>query len=597
MVVAVLAKAPHLLLEDRHLSAVEAVKSVLGTHPEYVQVEETEVLPLLSGCSVVWRRKLHCNGSIRTVDVGLPRHFPDTAPVACVHEWEDLVGSNPHIENQGLLCVIPESASIDSTDPVGLVTYVFESAYEIINGTDQDDFREEFSYYWQASIDKEAKDVVLVDSPTSLQPITSAAIVKDCIFIGSSLERLKNWLGRITGKSFELEEQIPAFIISIQKPLHPREYPYTVTDLVTLANANDIASAQRIIDHIVKKSSPAVAILVQEDGGVGAIAAVTFKGLQLSKIRLRDENRGFRPGMTPSRLLFNRCTKRIEDIRIERNIVSRADHEQVHTRGGNGMDLSQKSIVLIGGGSLGGYVAHLIAKAGVDNITIIDKEKLRWENIGRHILGASFVGQWKAEAIASELSRQMPHLTVNGISEDWRDYLAKDQDFFNGYDLVVSTVADWRSEAPLNTMARQAAIPRVLFGWLEPFAVAGHCLLIETEGGCFQCAANAKGQFEQRVSEFKNPTLSKDSSGCTHYQKYGPIAVLPVASLIATTAIDSLIESFEHSQLHTWISSEEHFCSVGASFNDKWSAEINKSGYNRIMRREWMQSSTCPICA
>ena len=98
---------------------------------------------MLRHCSAVWRRHIHTSNRERTVDVGLPPYFPDEPPIACVVEWEDLELKNPHVFNGGFLCVIPDSASIDGNDPVGLVTHVFDGAEAVLNGTSPNDFRDE----------------------------------------------------------------------------------------------------------------------------------------------------------------------------------------------------------------------------------------------------------------------------------------------------------------------------------------------------------------------------------------------------------------------------------------------------------------------
>ena len=553
-----MAETPHSLLEKRNRDALEAVRVALQNNPGCVLVETGDIPPLLSACVAVWRRRLLCKGVQRIVDVGLTQYFPDAAPIACIHDWEDLIHSNPHVEEQGLLCIIPESASIDSDDPVGLVKYVFDSAEVILNGTGADDFRDEFTNYWARSVSTDSRWVMLLDSPDKLGVTFPVVIVENRILIASSLERIKRWLRNCLNKPSNLEDKKLGIVVNIEKPLHPREYPNTLADLVALADANDVTASHRIKEHIARGRDSAVALLLQRDGDAVVLAAATFSGLQLNKIRSRNMNRGFRPGRTPPRLLLSRSTSSLTSVDVERNFVIRVDHQHIHTRGGDGSDLSTKSVLLIGCGSLGGYVAHLLTRAGIGHITIIDRETLRWENIGRHVLGASFTGQSKAEALANELNRQMPHLTLTGITKDWREQISEEQDFFSKFDLVLSTAADWRSEAPLNSMARQVTMPLVLLGWMEPFAAAGHCMVIGPNGGCFRCAANSMGQFAHSVSSFDGGTLSKDSAGCAHYQRYGPLALMPVASLVATTAVDCLLDSPNYSQLRTWISSEEH---------------------------------------
>src|SRR5262249_24268097 len=145
---------------------------------------------------------------------------------------------------------------------------------------------------------------------------------------------------------------------------------------------------------------------------------------------------------------------------------------------------------------------------------------------GRHILGASSIGRWKAEAIAEELKRELPHLEVLGISKDWRDAFSCDPEILARHDLIVSTTADWRCERPLNALNNDTQVPPLLFGLLEPHAVAGHCLVVSKRGGCLECGVNTFGQFIPKVVTFDTTTTSKEPGACTHYQQYGPTALM-----------------------------------------------------------------------
>ena len=127
--------------------------------------------------------------------------------------------------------------------------------------------------------------------------------------------------------------------------------------------------------------------------------------------------------------------------------------------------------------------------------------------------------------------------------------------------------------------------------------MAGHCLAIAQHGGCFECAANEFGQFYHAVAEFKTAPISKEPGGCTHYQHYGPTALMPVASMIASAVVESLLDSPKNSFLKTWVSSAEHFKSVQANLSKIWAPEVGKMGYSHTFRKPWNRSPSCVICA
>ena len=236
------------------------------------------------------------------------------------------------------------------------------------------------------------------------------------------------------------------------------------------------------------------------------------------------------------------------------------------------------------------------ARAGVGRLTLTDNDVLTWGNIGRHILGADYIGRSKAEALAERLLQELPHLNIVGINKNWREALTNNPDFIETHDLVISTTADWRCERPLNQIMRTGKAKNLVFGWIEPYAVAGHCLVLGREGGCFECGANEFGQFSHAVASFANATIHKEPGGCANYQRYGPVAMMPVVSLVASTVIESLLSTSSNSCLNTWVSSRDQINSNGATLTECWKPQVETSGYSRVFQKTWTKSKTCLVC-
>jgi len=585
------------LLQNRHREAVEVVKADLATDSAFKQTSTGDAPPLLANCSAIWQKTIRVSNKDRIVYVGLPPHFPDEVPKAFVADWKEIHLKNPHVELNGALCTIPDSAAIDSKDPAGLVRYVFNDCEQILKGTGSNDFQNEFSSYWNRCVTNSGQNILIIDSVDQLKNPFSVVFSEKFICAASSTKRLSIWLSHCIGQSTELKDVELGITIHLDAPLLPDKYPNTLDDLISLAESNDSQAADLIKKHVSNDVRKGLALLVQKEGDGAAFAGIVFTGLGLSQLKSPELVQGFRPGKVPADLLRKRAVKLIAQANVTRVAVNRADHGWIHSRGGDGRDLSKKSVLLIGCGSLGGYVAHLLSRAGIGRLTMTDNDHLGWENLGRHILGAFYIGRWKAEAVAEMLTRELPHLEIKGIPKDWRDAFTSDPKFFEGHDLIISTVADWRCERPLNELARKALIPPLFMSWLEPHALAGHCLTILKNGGCFECAANEHGKFNHAVAQFKKPPLSKEPGGCAHYQHYGPTALMPVASMTASVVVESLLNPTQDSFLNTWVSSAEHFKAAEADLAPTWVDEISKSGYLRILRKPWNKSTTCTVCA
>ena len=584
-------------LKTRQAQAVEAVETALLKDAALAKVSSSDRQDQLPACTVAWQTTGHVHNKVWTVYIGLPKFFPDEPPIAKVLGWNHEEHLTPHVGADGVICAITHFAAIDSSDPIGLFRYVVQCTHEILAGTGDADFRAEFSYYWTHQASVNARQVIIVDPIDSLDHSFPAIFCNDYIFVASSAERLNRWISHRVSESSTLKTEDMGVKLTLDAPLIPSLFPKTLADLIEIAHDNDHEAEKRIENHVNTSPGNGLVLLLQREGKGVALGGVVFKGLNLFFSHTKELNKGFRPGRVPLGVLRKRALPFVVRQVVTRNTVQRVDSQWIHSRGGDGRNLSEKSVLLIGCGSLGGYVAHLLSRAGVGRLTITDNDKLKWENLGRHVLGASFVGRWKAEAMAESISQELPHVEVQGIPIDWRDAFLSDEKLLDRHQLIISTVADWRCERPLNNIGRKSTMPPIIFGWLEPYAVAGHCLLTVSKGGCFQCGANSFGQLIDPVAIFKESTLIKEPGGCTHYQNYGPTTLMPVASLIASTAIESLIDTSGNSKLNSWVSDAEHFAKVGASPSPAWSREVQRLGYSRTFNRKWDQSRDCAVCS
>ena len=77
---------------------------------------------------------------------------------------------------------------------------------------------------------------------------------------------------------------------------------------------------------------------------------------------------------------------------------------------------SDPRVTAIGAGALGSPVLTNLTRSGYGQLTVIDGDVLHPHNLARHALGASYVGWFKAEALASDLSKIMDEeLSVRSI--------------------------------------------------------------------------------------------------------------------------------------------------------------------------------------
>jgi hypothetical protein len=133
-----------------------------------------------------------------------------------------------------------------------------------------------------------------------------------------------------------------------------------------------------------------------------------------------------------------------------------------------------KRVLLLGCGSLGAPVAELLARSGIGNLHLLDKEVFEPENCARHILGADDIGLSKADAVAKRLKRSVPEINVKGqraLGADWIHYVCKP----DVYDLIIDCTGESAVRVMLSQYRRHSlgSCPLV-HAWVEPFCAATH---------------------------------------------------------------------------------------------------------------------------
>lgn len=99
-------------------------------------------------------------------------------------------------------------------------------------------------------------------------------------------------------------------------------------------------------------------------------------------------------------------------------------------------------VLVVGLGGVGAYAAEMIARAGVERMTIVDADVVGVSNINRQLVALhSTVGEAKAEILASRLRDINPDIQLTVIQKYIKDD-ATDQllDRQSGYDFVVDAI-------------------------------------------------------------------------------------------------------------------------------------------------------------
>lgn len=119
--------------------------------------------------------------------------------------------------------------------------------------------------------------------------------------------------------------------------------------------------------------------------------------------------------------------------------------------------LAKTSVCVFGLGGVGGYSCEMLARSGVENLTIIDFDKVSTSNINRQIVALhSTIGKSKAILFKERLLDINPNININVIDE----FYIEEFDFSN-IDYVIDAIDTIRSKVNLLSICHRNKIPVV----------------------------------------------------------------------------------------------------------------------------------------
>lgn len=556
--------------------------------------------------AAAWRiNVVFSDGVTRRIDLVAGAQFPAT-PVrtALVDHPEPMTW--PHVESDGILCLLPNLAEWDPDDPsevaLNLLNRSVRLVEELLEGSIVErDFREEFVTYWGYRVHSQGENLFSLVAPEPPSRIVRVWRGKGLEVVGEDEDAISKWVSHRFGSKTPVKTEAAAFLW-LEAPLLPTEYPETAADLYHLAERID-GEAIATLEQAAKGEPDEVLALLGAIGRGGA-ASIGVKAFnpkrRKGRPRAPDEplSMGFRPGHTPEPLLLGRF---FSALPVVRTLVQRADAEWVHGRGQDARTcrLRGATVVVIGCGSIGAPVTCALAQAGVGRLILVDPEPLTWPNVGRHPLGATAVGRNKAEALAERLQTDFPHLKVEHIACGLQQLLAHNQYLLEVADMIVAATGNWVAESALNRWhVRQGRGRPIVYGWTEAHACAGHAVAIGQSGGCLQCHIGRTGAPELTAVEWPDGGgIAQEEPACgAHYQPYGPVELAYVNAMIAEVALDCLLDPPAESFSRAFVASPRRIASLGGRLTEGWRSAFGEVAEGvRTINRLW-PSASCAAC-
>ncbi len=483
-------------------------------------------------------------GMERTLRVSFGESFPDLPATFSVLPWPTLEW--PHVMTGGL-CLHAEDEQPLNDTPEASISYSFSqfSALLQFNLSHSDEtarrceFQKEIRSYWALQIPTAEHRLTLISIPNGSGPLD---VVSDrpgmqrqnLRYLAAPEHSQINAFEKRQGRQ-HVQSRATAkagyFLKLVETP--PPRLPAPNSDLISWLmpsiEPSELVEFQSWLDE------------TRDLGARWIVVSLPTEDIALEAFYVTA------PGMnSKTRRVFGRRTQRRQTWRAQKpSALSRVpidvlDAMVIHQRGGQAAaKLSEKKVVLVGAGSLGGELAVTLARAGVGMLVLVDPDLLEDVNVGRHVLGASDLGRPKVIALADRIRKDIPTTEVVAIPKAVQATTGGLATHFGDADLVLVTTANWPSEAYLWALKAAGSEWSLIQAWSEPHALVGHAL-IAPKGSYDGRYLFERGNFRHLKSDWpSNGVIPLPACG----QSYIPASganLSRIVSMIAACALRAL---------------------------------------------------------
>lgn len=489
------------------------------------------------------------------VHLSFPPKFPDEPLIVTVDD-PTAISRRAHIEQNGKLCLFPNTGLlIDTTRPKQIILDSLERASDVLFGA-EDDYKTEFLAYWRHL---HTPQILSIVSDFDKAHALAATTAGNFLVFGDNASSLHEWLRRV---GWPNAKQHNAFMVPL------RELP----DAPPIGSNSKLRAMLKIVQNYASESDrkafelwlknlglPAYLVLSAPDiSGTGKIvfAAELLRAEGKAAGRV---HKGFRIGTLPPSLEVVRS----KDQPVIRFAPQRVDAEYLVSRVGGDTEFFRSSIMVVGCGSLGSQIAENLAASGVGTLTLVDNDELSADNVHRHVLGMSQIGENKTIALRDHLLGRLPHLNLVSIPEDIEEVFSNQPDLFHEHELIIFALGDETLERRLNRSFPSST--RRIHGWLEPLGVGGHALLTGNSA-CFGCVFDRDEAGLHNLTSLvgREQDFLRSIGGCSGaFTPFGFVDAAQGAVEVTRLALEVLRNKNMGPRLISWAGSADQFRSGG----------------------------------
>lgn len=530
------------------------------------------------------------NKSFVELELFIPNEFPIKLPEFYINKTKSFVA---HIGPDGKICLFDKSSLIvDTSNPDIFIKDCYDQAVSILNiPLDSDEFKSELvrefnSYWYQVSGDFVYWNHSLPLSNLlydKLYRFNNVAVITDSL---SEAKIFASKYTRFSNIDKNVSEDCVIITLRDGSKLPRIKKKYNLSEIRRYISSRITSSTSKAFDDFLKKKIRNKTLNI-------IIRCKAEKDYIIFGFRFIFKNK------------FLQSIKKSIPIEIKPLYINRIDYEYLLFRSESEQNVFRdKHILLLGCGSVGGYLADNLCQLGLQSLDILDNDVYNPENSYRHYLGFdkdTLFKRHKADLLKERLEMKYPYIEVDSLNYMDRsaEFFISDTSRLKHYDLIVSALGEPTINLEINRIlnSEKINIPFVCC-FNEPYGIGGHTIVTNIDKtSCLRCLYT--DVISSDISEFRgsfveeNQNFKRNISGCAS-------AFVPYSSLdsketaIQTTRI--IVEIFNNAVkdncIVSWLGNDEKVKTEGYTTSNRFKENKGKS----IIKYSKYSNENCPIC-
>mgnify|MGYP004566976429 CR=1 FL=1 len=504
----------------------------------------------------------------------------------------------PHVNNGGYLCYVEQMEADWNPNDISNLYRAIDcqiqltldnSIQSLASGqVDQIELEGEFVAYWKAErvtyaltdLNSLNGDVAYLTRNISND---GSGYLESILFGQQDKDIQAKWLSQRSLKEFD-SQKLNVFLLKV-RPTKLSGVPWPPKDakalIQWLAFVDHNAKAHLIkyfVDHPYKNHL--IVLEIDKQDTFGVILELNQTAVQFTTYaNPRKKGKGGRKldlvrasHVLTGKYAFNKF-QRISFVKSDKDTILSRNRSRPEIG-----DLRTKKIALIGCGTIGGYLAELLIRAGAGmgtkSLDLFDHDRYGPQNFSRHTLSSSDFGKYKSEALKDSL-KSSTHLVAK--IEAYKCGFPIMKPYLSHYDIVIDATGRAPVSKRLTKVSREIDTkdrPIIVHGFNDGNGIASK-VFIDSSDGCYNCLcgdpAFYKNGIDLRFEKLLDVNPKKVSCGNTYTPYDAAVSVMTAAlmqeAVLSTLEHDRDWNYKEHifiggrTKKPTWIKKQD-FCDI-----------------------------------